>query len=424
MNIFSFTRWIRIALSVFVLTVLGGYILISLQPKVYTARAQIQIRETDLGNLPDGSFEPEFQIIQSPDVLGPIIQDLGLDQKWARRIYKSDEPALSPQAALAYLRGNLKLDCVRGTNIIDITVSSDVPEEAAQIANAIADRYKTMRDVEEAQRKPRGSDAIHSQIAGQEKVVAEKQAALDQAKQNLAAQGIDIGSAQAALSNLEKLKRDLAGAVEDYQARRALIDAAKNLPDDQYSTTLQSLGQSGDIGPVQARIAELKTEISNLLKSGFSENDPAVVALQTELQSKVKQRADLISGLRRAMQIDADMAQSRVALLQKQVDTAQAACDEMGQGPLKTYGDAEHELKNAQDLLDALNVRLKQLLIDAQLTESPVAIISRAEPPSAPARPNVRFDLFLSALAGLVLGPLVATAVEILHPRRRVATRP
>jgi uncharacterized protein involved in exopolysaccharide biosynthesis len=72
----------------------------------------------------------------------------------------------------------LKLDFSRGSNIINITVSSDVPEETAAIANAIADKYKTLRDVEEDQRNKRGQDALRDQIAQQQKVVDDAKAAL------------------------------------------------------------------------------------------------------------------------------------------------------------------------------------------------------------------------------------------------------
>jgi capsular polysaccharide biosynthesis protein len=147
-------RWLAITFVVFVLTILiGVYITDNLLPTVYTASAQIQVRpQNDQGFAPT-NFQPEFEIMQSADFLLPIITDLGLDKAWATRIFKSKEYQLSSQDALDYMHKILKLDFVRGTNIINITVSSDVPEEAVDIVNAIADRYKTLRDAEEDQRE-------------------------------------------------------------------------------------------------------------------------------------------------------------------------------------------------------------------------------------------------------------------------------
>jgi len=156
-----FARWLLIAVLVFVLAIFSGlYITENLLHKVYTATAQIQIRprgETGTAPLAPGPNSPrlqaEFDTMRSPGLLMPIITDLQLDQIWASRMDKSSSNALTPEDAVAYLNKRLRLDCARGTNIINITVSSAVPKEAAEIANAIADRYKTLRDAQENQLK-------------------------------------------------------------------------------------------------------------------------------------------------------------------------------------------------------------------------------------------------------------------------------
>jgi uncharacterized protein involved in exopolysaccharide biosynthesis len=147
-------RWLSITVVVFVLTILtGSYITDNFLPKVYTATAQIQIRPRGMTAVPapnQGSFSDPLQgvleTMGSPDVLLPIINDLELDQAWAKRVFKLKEDRLSDKEALAYMNKILRLDYKRGTSIVEITAASDVPREAADIANAIADRYKTMRD--------------------------------------------------------------------------------------------------------------------------------------------------------------------------------------------------------------------------------------------------------------------------------------
>ena len=56
-------------------------------------------------------------------------------------------------------------------------MGDDDPREAADIANAIVDRYQTMRDVSEDQYKER-TDTLQKQISRQEEVVEKGQAAL------------------------------------------------------------------------------------------------------------------------------------------------------------------------------------------------------------------------------------------------------
>jgi capsular exopolysaccharide synthesis family protein len=78
------------------------------------------------------------------------------------------------------------------------------------------------------------------------------------------------------------------------------------------------------------------------------------------------------------------------------------------------FTDAQRELAQQQSLLDALNVRLKQVIADSQLQESPVRIISRAQPPEVPSSPKKTLNYCISAVAGLFVGVAVAFLIEYL----------
>jgi succinoglycan biosynthesis transport protein ExoP len=421
--------------TIFSLTIASGvYVTNEVLPKVYTASAQIQIRPartTDIAPMgPDGStdrgfdptaFQAEYQIMQSSDVLLPIVTDLQLDKIWAKREFKSNLDALPPQDALGYMVAHLKLDFSRGTNIIIITFSSDVPKECADVANAVADRYKTMRDVEEDQRNNRGLDSLRDQIAQQQKLVDDKKAAVEKMRQDLGKQGIDMpngageSSTERAEADLEKRKQDLLAAQEDYDARRVLLASVIKLPDDQFMSTLDGLGRAeADIDTLRSDVLKLDTDKANLLSDGFQQNHPRILSINAERDAKAQQITDLIAGLRRAMTVDTDMAKSRVDLLQTQVDDLTKKVLQDTTNALVPFRDAQRQLEQQQSLLDALNVRLKQVITDAQLQESPVRIISRAEPPESPSKPNKNLNYFVSVLAGLFVGVGVAFLIEYL----------
>jgi capsular polysaccharide biosynthesis protein len=149
-------RWLLITFVVFALTTFGGlYLIDHILPKVYAATAVLQVPPSDLvvpaeGSTPEPvAFQPEFEnTIRSPDILLSVIKDLDLDKTWAKQVDDANQDELPDVDALTHLNKMLKLDYKLGTNIVDITVSSDTPTAAADIANAIADRYKTLRDDE------------------------------------------------------------------------------------------------------------------------------------------------------------------------------------------------------------------------------------------------------------------------------------
>jgi capsular polysaccharide biosynthesis protein len=141
-------RWILIVST-------GLYIINDLLPKVYTAGTTLRLPAGDLVTPSEGSttepvdFQPEFEItMTSPEFLLAIIKELGLDKEWARRLNKEDEDTLPDVDALTHMERIVKIQVKRGTNLVVITAASDVPQEAADIANAMARRYQTLRDLE------------------------------------------------------------------------------------------------------------------------------------------------------------------------------------------------------------------------------------------------------------------------------------
>jgi uncharacterized protein involved in exopolysaccharide biosynthesis len=300
-----FLRWLLVGFGFFALTVLAGsFVINNVLAKVYTATAQIELRQENYGpggingpyarpaGLDQQTFEAECSILESPDFLLPIISDLSLDKAWAKRIFKTEDDQLPASDALAHLQTLLKIDFVQGTNIINITASSDEPQEAADIANAIATQYKTLRDVEEDQRNSKGEDLLRDQIAEQQKVVNDAKVNVEKMRQQLGSQGIDI-------------KRS---------------------------------------------------------------------AQETEQL-------------------------------------------------LKPFRDAQQDLANQQNLLDALNVRLKQVEADRSLVQPPVSIVSHAVTPTAPTHPNKKFDFMLTIIAGVIVGILAASFSEVIFLLTRAAER-
>jgi capsular exopolysaccharide synthesis family protein len=420
--------------TIFSLTVLSGwYVTNEVLPKYYTSTAEVQIRSrgvmsvtglnstrTDF-NFDPTQFQAEFEIMQSPETLKPIIRDLQLDKTWAKRVYKSTLDQLPMQDALSYMSSKLHLDYRRGTDIVTIAFESEVPKECADVANALADSYKTQREVEQDQRNQRGNDQIRDQINQQQKVVDEKRGEVEKMRSDLAAKGINLtggaGDSQGDRleQDLESRQHDLLTAKEEYDARQVLLDRVINLPDDQFLTTLDGLGkQEGDIAELRSEILKEDTDITNLVNEGLGENNPRIQSMRMENSDRQKQVTQLVAGLRSAMRIDTDMAKSRVALLQKEVDGLTDAVTKNTTQGLVPFREAEEELRKQQSLLDALTIRLKQNIADVGLLESPVRIIARAEIPEYPSKPNRTLNMAVSVLAGLFVGVGVAFLIEYL----------
>ena len=132
--------------------------------KMYSATAEIELNLawTPALNTADRAFDPALFSAEVKDMLSdanlmPVLQQLKLDRIWAKRL-QSDHDTLSPQEALDHLRNVLKIENPRRTDIVEITAYSEIPQEAADIANAITDSYKTRREQEVAAHNKRDLD--------------------------------------------------------------------------------------------------------------------------------------------------------------------------------------------------------------------------------------------------------------------------
>jgi succinoglycan biosynthesis transport protein ExoP len=420
--------------TIFTLTVLSGYYVTNeVLQKTYSATSEIKILPRLVtpiatpssakieGEVGTQEFQNEFEVITSPDVLSPIITDLQLDKVWAKR-FKLPLETMPMQDALGYLTGILHLDYKRGTSIITISVSGEVPRECSDIANAVANRYKTMRDVAEETLSNSGIGVLKDQIAQQEKVVQDQTTSVEAMRQDLyQKKGItfDSGVSEAATQrkqvDLDDRSKELQAAKIDYDARMVLLNQVIKLPDDEFITTLEGLGRTqADISALRSDIAHEQTDMTNLLSDGFDQNHPRVVSMQAEVAAKQKQEAELIAGLRRSMQVDADMAKSRIQLLQTEVDALTKEVTEDTSSSLVPFHEAERQLDVAHSMLDALRIKLQQDQIDVTMHESPVVIISLADPPEYPTFPKKSLNMIVSIAAGLFVGIGVAFLIEYL----------
>jgi succinoglycan biosynthesis transport protein ExoP len=445
-NTLHFSEYFRIVrnrlwviFTIFALTLLTGiFVTIQVLPKSYNSTAQIRIQGASnpevntidapgfLGDREISSyeFETEYERIMSPTVLEPVITSLGLDKTWAQRYSHSTFDKLPMQDALGYMAKSLNVTFKHGSNLVEITARSEDPKEARDIANAVVDSYKKIRDSEQGERTSTGSETLLQQIDEQQKIVEDKKAYREKLRDELAKKHIVLDPSEnyeaSSLNNsisteLQQRERDLLEAQQDAEKRRVLYESTKDLSDAAFVSTLEGMQRaSSNLTVLENSVLTSESNMQNLLKEGFGADNVRVQAAQAELDDQRSQFATMIAGARNGLKIEAEMAESSVKLLQDKVDQLQAENAGAQSKEIVPFIDADHDYQKAQALLDTLNIRLREAQSTARLLESPVKIISPAELPDAPSSPNVNLNIALSAFAGLFCGVVVAFLIEYL----------
>lgn len=137
-----------IFITVFLIVAIISTAITFILPESYASTARIKVEPDISADINSAPYDPyflqtTFEIIQSQLVLNPVIAKLNLNVEWGKKYFNGQ--TLKSAEALEILKGRTSLAPIRGTKLIAITVYSDDRNEAARIANAIADSYWAYR---------------------------------------------------------------------------------------------------------------------------------------------------------------------------------------------------------------------------------------------------------------------------------------
>jgi uncharacterized protein involved in exopolysaccharide biosynthesis len=140
----------------FLLVLLVSIVLTYMIPEIYASTVRIHV-EKDLPDVQISSglssttdyYDPyfiqtEMEIMQSQLVLGKVVTQLDLNEKWGKKYF--DGETLKTSETIEILKGRLQVIPVRNTKIIAISSFSDDGKEAAAVANAMAKAYGDYRN--------------------------------------------------------------------------------------------------------------------------------------------------------------------------------------------------------------------------------------------------------------------------------------
>jgi serine/threonine protein kinase len=139
---------------VWLVIVVATTLITFLLPDSYRATARIRVERPYLATAAEPSrlssarYDPyfiqtEFEVIQSELVLKPVIEQLKLDERWGKRYAAGRK--LNTAEALTFLKARLDLRPVRNTTLIEISALSESRDEAAELANAVAEGFRDFR---------------------------------------------------------------------------------------------------------------------------------------------------------------------------------------------------------------------------------------------------------------------------------------
>ncbi len=417
-----------IILLTFALVFLTAVAVTHILPKEYLGRASLEIVQNDedlnVFQSPNGAavaelaqmnfIQTQFEIISSQQTLYRVIEENDLISKWN---------AGTKQNAYRILLKKLDTSARRNTNIIDIEVYADSPDEASELANAIAKSYSDRRLESEKARMDKALTALNNELEHQREVVNGLRDEMLALMRKYDVVDLDTsgrftgltGEAMTATPRvLEQSELDLYNNRQSIEKIRTQIEKLKNLSGDELIEQAVSL----DVADVTVQelypqyLMEQK-EKEKLLNDGLGPRHPKVLSMQAQADKTRQLLEGGVENIRRTLQTQLEIAEEALTKIETLHD--QKADESMTERETHVaYAEAKNEYETQRSNLQAMYEKLYQAKIDQNMTSTPIQVHEMAEPNPSPAKPNVPLNLILGGIVGLGMGIGLAFFLEYM----------
>ena len=402
---------IAVVLAIVVLT-------LKLWPRTYEAKVTLMVNyevndPVNGGKLPYGLLgsyiATQMELIQNPDLLGEVVDRLHLtENKEYTSGYNPKNGTLKEWVVHLLSKNLIVYQGQLGSQLIYVAYTAKHPNEAAIIANKIAEIYKKQDD-ERAMIQPVERTARYSQELSELKKNVElaqlkvtdfhKRHYLDGAGKKA---GVDVYI----LTNLEE-------RLLDAKKQRRLAES--RVAGDQ-SASLSVLG-SPEIQTLKAQLAEQKLKLAKL-QSLYMPDHPELLDLKAAIEVTNQSLATAIQKYatneteeyKAAKELEQNL-QAAVAKQRTKV-LANSKLHDEGEQYVLALESAQAVYKRALDGYDKLR-------FDSRRHNSNVSLISHATPPQKASKPKVLRGLVTGVFAAFMLGLGIPLGYELLNRRVR-----
>jgi capsular exopolysaccharide synthesis family protein len=415
-----------IIITVFLITTIIATVVTFLLPASYasTARIKIENDSTDIPGIGGGIsysaydayfIQTEFEIMQSDLVLGRLISKLNLNEEWGRK-YNGNTP-LKTDETMDLLKGRMRLSPERNTKLIDITVYSEDRDDAARLANGIAEAYREYRIGQNMDKTTNGISVLEESFRSEDDQIQVMQSNVDFLRTNLNIVDFDPNSvgpsptiSQTDLQryNDQKIERE-STYVQDEKKYTELTNYDKVKLRDVLPTISPDVALSDLLSNLHLSEQKLVQMTNDLGPKG-----PQVINLQSlidKLNTQIDDRVDgIMAGLDSQLQSEKASLDVLTATVQDAVDKDRAEA-QRGQ----PYWEAKQKLDSMRDFHKLLQAKIASDKLDLTLPKtSMVEIVDPAKPGRDPVRPNKTLNIILGIVIGLAVGVGLAFFIEYL----------
>jgi succinoglycan biosynthesis transport protein ExoP len=325
----------------------------------------------------------------------------------------SDRIRAEEVAATEELKGSLAVSrAVQYGFVLGISVTSPDPAQAAGLSNAIAETYLVDKLDTRFEAAKKASAWLNDRIVELRKQLHESEEAVSQFR---TAHGLfQSGNITLNQQQLSELNAKLVEARADAAQKKARLDLLNSLQTKGSGVAnMPDLGTGSSLPNLRQQATTLSQQEADLL-ARYGEAHPLVVNVRAQQHDLERSIAAETQRVAAAIRNDSELAQSRVASLEKSLReaTGQSSIDDATAIRLR---ELERTAAVNKTLFEDFLQRAKVTEEQATFQPTEARIITPALPPVMPSHPRKVMFLSVNLLLGLMLGVGCAVAKEMLN---------
>ncbi len=414
-------RW-PIVLIVFILVAVTSTVMTLLWPKQYISTALLQVQQNanfeifqnSRGEGNDPRFTTtQFEIIKSKEILDPVIKKLDLEERWRDRY-----EIKSREIVYRKLLKMISVEELRNTDLISISVLSPDAEEAADIANAVAEQYQAARIREQQAWAARSLASLEGEV---DKLRANTEGLRRKASDIRVKFGINDLNSESGDDAVQASDKVMLSVEEQVSSQRLTTASLRaqyaqiaKLSDDQIMRTTATLAVDDQtIQAILPLYQQSAAELARLRQSGYGKNHPIVQAHEAQVNSFSTQLAEQITSLRSALEAKLTIEEEALKNLEEQLVKSRAS-QQKDRTNAASYYEAKNDYIQSRRVLEAAETRFRTEQMQRSMPLNPAIIWEKASRAEFPSRPRVALNIALGIFFGIVLGLGVAFFIEYL----------
>lgn len=398
-----------------------AWIVVSHLPREYSSKTIIEIRPDNFGlritkEIPGDEKGPHFledqiALFHSAELLDQIVDKFDLVKKWST----AASPMTHADAVrkLASMIQDVKQ--LRNTDMLSVSVLSTDPQEAADIANALAQAYIKKRLADQTAAIAKDLAALGDDVEKQRKIADEAAAKCQEIR--IRDHVIDpdpdgdmiVRSPQNVLEE-EKALNEAKQHLEQFKLQLARLEEMS------VDDLAPKMGGSSLLDPeVSQLVAEYQQAVADegkMVLSGADKNDPDLKAVRVNKEALKTRLQGVLDTVKKSLQNRLAIAQDLVARQQQVNDDAVKEAQDY-KAAHREYFEAKEKYLDDKKSLGLAKDRLETEKVEIKLMVKPAQIWEDAEPAQKPSSPNVPVIMAIATGLGIlcvVPGVILLTA--------------